>query len=387
MEREEFIALFLKYQHNECSKEEAERLIRHIQSGQDRQLVEELMGSLPQSDAEGGISRIPGVQESLQRVFIRVQQGKQLQPRNIRKIIGRWTSVAAALIIALSVFWYFGDESDGVVTIEAADIAPGGNRAMLTLANGRTIALSEAEDGIVVGDGQITYQDGVAAVVNLEGGQVDSPVMLTLTTPKGGTYQVTLPDGSKVWLNAASTLSYPSRFDGKARSVSLSGEGYFDVASNKSKPFRVTSRGQEVEVIGTQFNLSAYPDETETRTTLVEGAVRLGGGGSGVSLSPGEQGILTDGGIHVKTVDVSAYVGWKSGEFVFDGIELRDAMKQLSRWYDVEVVYEGAIPTTPFYGSFSRNSTLAETLNILKEANVNFSVQKAGSTNRLVVKP
>lgn len=393
MESEEFIALFLKYRDNRCNTEEVERLIRYIQSGRDRNLIEQLIGGLAQAEIGSETFETPGVRESLERVFSRVQQAKrekQLKPRGIRRMMVRWASVAAVFIAAVSVFWYFAGEdnvSPDTVNLKAADIAPGGNRATLTLADGRTIALSEAQAGIVMDDAQITYQDGSASVAVLEEGNTTEPVMLSLTTPKGGTYQVTLPDGSKVWLNAASTLTYPSHFGGKMRSVTLSGEGYFNVAKDEQKPFRVISRDQEVKVLGTQFNLSAYPDEAATKTTLVEGAVQLGGGDVDVRLSPGEQGILTNGKIQVATVDVATYVGWKNDEFVFNGIELRDAMKQLSRWYDVEVIYEGKIPPKQFYGSFSRNLTLGETLDILKEARVNFSVQKVGSVSRLVVTP
>lgn len=391
MESQEFITLFLKYRDNRCNAEEVERLITHIQSDRDRYLVEQLIGGLAQADIDNEIFETPGVRESLERVFNRVQQAKQEKQHKRRGIMmRRWASVAAVFIAAVSIFWYFASEDNvnpDPVNLKTVDVAPGGNRATLTLADGRTIALSEAQAGIVMDDARITYQDRSASVAVLEKRNMAEPIMLSLTTPKGGTYQVTLPDGSKVWLNAASTLTYPSHFNGKVRSVTLSGEGYFDVAKDESKPFRVISRDQEVEVLGTQFNLSAYPDEITTKTTLVEGAVQLGGGDVTIRLSPGEQGILANGKIQVETVDVAAYVGWKSGEFVFNGIELRDAMKQLSRWYDVEVVYEGKIPPKQFYGSFSRNLTLGETLNILKEARINFSVQKVGSTSRLVVKP
>ncbi len=394
MKREEFITLFLKYRNNLCNAEEAEKLIRYIKNGRNRQLVKELMDGLPQSDTDSETFEMSGIRESLDQVFNRVQQTKHNVPfqRHGHRIIAwQWASVAAALlIVGMSVLWYVAGkdvQQDTIVNLKTHDIDPGGNRATLTLADGQSIALSEAEAGIVVGAERITYQDGTAAVAVLEDKNTTKPKMLSLTTPRGGTYRVTLPDGTKVWLNAASTLSYPNRFVGNERRVTLSGEGYFEVVKDESKPFRVESRGQQVEVLGTQFNISAYPDEAATKTTLVEGAVRLGSNAADITLSPGEQGILYDGKIQVEAVNVATYVGWKNGEFVFNGIELHDAMMQLSRWYDLEVVYEGEISPTPFYGSFSRSSTLAKTLDILKEAKVNFSVQKIGSINRLVVRP
>ena len=386
MKREEFIALFHRYRSNQCSAEEAEQLIRYIQHGKDRHLMEKLMGQSEQEVLAGDASRIE-IQPLLDRVFLRIQQEKHIHPIQ-KNIHGRWRWVAAAAVLLVTVaaiFWHTFDDRGGmpqIVDLKTEDIAPGGNRAVLSLSDGRKITLNEAQSGIVVDAARITYEDGSVAALNAENTE-----MLALTTPKGGMYQITLADGTKVWLNAASNLIYPSEFTDNERRVVLSGEAYFDVVKDEGRPFRVESQGQVVEVLGTQFVISAYPEDGETKTTLVDGAVRLGTDSVSLRLRPGEQSTLYNGGFEVTAVDIAPYVGWKNGEFVFAGIELQDAMKQLSRWYDVEVVYEGHIPPTPFYGSFSRKLALSATLDILKEANVHFSVQRLGSTNRLIVRP
>lgn len=389
LNREELITLLHRYRTNQCTPEEAARLIGHIKSGRDQQLVETLLG---QVYADGPVSDVH-LGPSLDRVFRKVQEAKEnaAPPRaGIRKIAWTWAAAAAVVVGVSLAIWQWADPygvKPETAQLELTDIAPGGNRATLKLADGRTIDLSEVQQGIIVGDG-IRYLDGTQV---LENGKLkmenETLTFNSIATPKGGTYQVTLPDDTKVWLNAASTLTYPQQFGPHERRVILSGEAYFDVSPNKHKPFRVESRGQEIEVVGTAFNVSAYPDEEEAKTTLVEGAVRLAANRENVTLKPGQQGTLTTGTIRVEAVDVAPYVGWKDNEFVFDGIALPDAMKQLSRWYDMEVVYEGDIPVLPFYGSFSRLLPLSETLAILKEANVGFTMQKAGSVNRLVIHP
>ncbi len=391
----------------------------------DQHALEEIAQELFESDIQEARERLNKrlSEQLLQRIHQRIRKPRKLT----------WLPYAAAIIFALAVGIYVYQVSDKQLTVGnlvEADIQPGGNRATLTLADGRTIALSSEQSGIVVGD-DIKYLGGIEVLeqgarskeqgqhspFGMENGNHNTQYAI-LTTPKGGTYQLTLADGTKVWLNAASTLKYPERFDDKERVVELEGEAYFEVSyqlsavSNqllvdgrkqaesrqpiaKKVPFLVKTATQTVEVLGTQFNISAYDDDADTKTTLVEGKVHVTADGQGAAirntqyaiLSPGQQSIVNQENIHVNNVDVSGFIGWKSGDFVFNGTELRDAMKQLSRWYDVEVVYEGHIPRTPFYGSISRNYSLTKLLNVLKEGKVNFSIQQHGSTNRLIVKP
>jgi len=322
---------------------------------------------------------------------IRLHLERDFQAEKTTKIypVRKWLRYTAILVFILSTgLWLFRNQwlnqERADTKDQIADIAPGGNKAILMLADGRTINLSEAQAGIVVGDG-ITYADGSTL---LSGEDAPSQIQ-QLTTPKGGTYQVTLPEGTKVWLNSASTLTYPNRFADDERVVEIAGEAYFEVAKNHQKPFKVISKDQQLTVLGTAFNISAYSDETEVKTTLVEGSVRVTSAASypDAVLTVGQQSILSSAGITVDDVEVAPFIGWKDGYFLFNGTELRDAMKQLSRWYDVDVVYEGNIPKTPFFGKISRNDTLAEVLEILKEGKVNFRIEKQADTNRLIVMP
>src|SRR5690606_29570385 len=230
--------------------------------------------------------------------------------KNSRTTYRMWIAVAAAVMIFLTVsatiYLITRKESHPIklASTHRTDVAPGGNRATLTLADGRVITLDEAQDGIVIGGGEITYSDGnrLAGVVGNEAAR-RAMTFLTLSTPKGGTYQVTLSDGTKVWLNAESTLKYPADFSGAERTVTLIGEAYFSVVKDTKRPFKVITDGQEIEVLGTEFNVSAYPEESEIKTTLVVGKVRLSlaaevsGAASGNSqyleLVPGEQAIIS----------------------------------------------------------------------------------------------
>lgn len=392
MEKDELIALFYKYRHNQCSPEEVRELIRYLKSGNDQQFVKSLIGSVSEDEFLDVSNINPVIQESLDRVFIRIQQqkGKTTVIPLYRRLSVQWS--AAVLFIGLLVASLYmvrkAEPVSRVVNLEVEDIAPGGNRAQLVLSDGRVIPLSEAQSGIVISEDKITYEDGVdGAPLWSRSETTNDNAMLSITTPMGGTYRITLADGTHVWLNAASTLTYPIHFSKGERHVKLLGEGYFDVHPDAERPFRVESGDQVVEVLGTEFNVMAYPDEAEIKTTLVEGSVQLATGAGVTPLKPGEQSSLHEGKVKVEGVNVAPYIGWKENEFVFDGVELRDAMKRLGRWYDIDIVYEGEIPMTRFYGSFSRNLTLSVTLNILKEADINFSVHQTGAKKQLVIKP
>lgn len=306
--------------------------------------------------------------------------------------ITKWLPYAAAIVLAaIAATWSILDKkpNDELAIIDIQDIAPGGNRATLTLADGHTIDLSEAQYGIVVGDKGITYQDKPEEIVDLEEGIVNQ---LALTTPRGGTYQLTLSDGTVVWLNAASTLKYPSRFAGDERVVELEGEGYFEVAKS-TMPFKVKSAGQEVAVLGTTFNISAYSNQQETKTTLVEGRVKVTLLNSGTDnetgfsriLAPGQQATNSGSTLALHTVDTDSYTAWKDGYFNFDGITPAAAFTQLERWYDIDVVYQGKVPTMRFFGVFMRSKQLSSVLAMLKESGLEFKITQQGDKRQLLV--
>ncbi|MNJ95533.1 fec operon regulator FecR [compost metagenome] len=290
-------------------------------------------------------------------------------------------AVAASIAIACTIGGYYYFLSEHSVNqrsfVLASNILPGKNAATLTLANGKKIALAEAhngelseEAGVVItktSDGQIIYE--IKDKGNRSGSKTN-----TLATARGETYQVRLPDGSMVWINAATTLTYPASFTSlKTRTVELNGEAYFEVSKDKSHPFIVKTAKQEVVVLGTHFNVNSYVDEGQTLTTLLEGSVKINGE---TLLKPGEQAQLSDNGsIKVTAANIEEAIGWKNGFFLFDKDDLPAVMRQISRWYDVSVKYEGEIPKASFDGKVYRNLNLSKVLEVLKYANVKFRLE------------
>lgn len=279
---------------------------------------------------------------------------------------------AAVLIMGLLIFFYKPTSVEQrTIATQQDSIVPGKNRATLLLETGQEIALSDLHKGIVVGD-SIKYEDG-EVVSPAIGGQ-----MLTLKTPRGGQYALTLPDGTQVWLNAGSSLRYPSHFGKQERRVFLEGEAYFDVAKAVSVdrtgvshklPFRVQAGTQTVDVLGTQFNVSAYADDNKILTTLVEGKVKVSLNGvehrkdaTYHEINPGQQAVLQSHDFQVNRVDVRLFTAWKDGKFVFEQEPLENILKMLARWYDVEIMYQGDASSVTFTGSMSRYEHISEIL-------------------------
>ncbi|MBB6126794.1 FecR family protein [Mucilaginibacter lappiensis] len=261
------------------------------------------------------------------------------------------------------------------------DVMPGGNRALLTLANGKTIYLDNAQNGVLAKegntqinkthDGQLVYEGGK------DGAATGAIPMNTIATPRGGQYQLVLNDGSKVWLNSASSLSFPAEFTGKTREVEITGEAYFEVAKNAAMPFRVKTNHTVIEVLGTHFNTMAYNDEAVMKTTLLEGSVKISNNNYTSILKPGQQASLNQTG-EIRVVDdadADESVAWKDGLFQFTDASIQSIMRQAARWYDVEVSYEGKIPVREFTGRISRNVKASELLGMLKYEGVNFKIE------------
>jgi len=306
-----------------------------------------------------------------------------------RKVIRLWPRIAAAAAVLLVLFsaglFYVNrtvsSNADSVVMTK--DIGPGKVGATLTLASGKRIRLAD------VASGQIASESGMVVVKKADGrleyqviGAANNPKQLnTLSTSKGETYSVVLPDGSKVWMNAASSLTYSASLlsTGK-RSVLLSGEAYFEVAKDKAHPFVVTSAAQEVEVLGTHFNVNAYGDETQVRTTLLEGSIKVAitGSSSMAVLKPDQQAVVSSGSlIKVEDVIAEASVDWKEGTFNFKKEELPSIMRKVARWYDVEVVYQGIeVQGQTYSGYVSRSENVSKVLKILaKISGLKFKVE------------
>jgi transmembrane sensor len=290
-----------------------------------------------------------------------------------------WLRVAAAasiigLILLGTFFWFNRAEQWEVAQTEVKkngyknDVMPGDNKAVLTLSDGSTIVLDDAQNGT------LTHQ-GATKVVKLDGKLAYDPagtgstevVYNTISTPRGGQYQIELTDGSLVWLNAASSLRFPTAFVGKDRRVEITGEAYFEVAKNKSMPFIVSVERSEIQVLGTHFNVMAYKEESNIKTTLLEGSIKFVHGNNSSLIKPGQQTQLNNSG-QIKVlddIDVDAVIAWKNGNFDFDGVDIETVMRQLSRWYNVEVEYNKK-PDVLFYAEIPRNTKLSEVLHALE---------------------
>lgn len=305
--------------------------------------------------------------------------------RNFRSF-RKWIPYAAALLIAtLTVSWYFLTKQPSQVAAivsrpPALGILPDDNQATLTLPDGRTITLDEARNGIIVGIKGITYNDGnpLTNLGDIPKGSSQA-ALLALRTPNGKTYQIVLPDGSRVWLNAASTLKYPSQFTAQAREVELIGEGYFEIVKDPQRPFTVTSGDHQIRVLGTQFNVNAYPDEKELVATLVEGSVDVLNTHSKTShlLKPGQQARLHQDAIEITDVNVSYYTSWKDGRFTFNREKLPVILRQIERWYDIKFINDATNLDIQLWGTLSREVTLSELLKVL-EMNTGMKFKQEG---------
>jgi len=295
--------------------------------------------------------------------------------------------VAAALVIGFGVYWwasYRGSrelaQGEKAAQMQLADIAPGGNKAILTLGDGSSITLDSAGNGLVASQGGTSVtQSGKGQLVYKSGGKAENvPVFNTVTTPKGGQFHIVLPDGTGVWLNAASSLRFPTAFTGKQRNVEITGEVYFEVAHNKQMPFVVKNGATEITVLGTHFNVMAYDDEKIMRTTLFEGAVKVTRGGKEALLAPGQQARISPATGSLRVVDhadTEKELSWKNGYFQFEDESLESIMRQVSRWYDVEVRYEGNSRGENFTGRLPRNSNVSSVMKILSLSGVKFRIE------------
>ncbi|MBN9383881.1 MAG: FecR domain-containing protein [Chitinophagaceae bacterium] len=288
-----------------------------------------------------------------------------------------WWSAAAVLLLLIAggyILFSGGKDSRQTAASAAMPIAPGRNKAWLTLANGTHVILDDAGSGNIASQGGVNViklDSGLLAYRRDAGGDA-GVVFNTITTPRGGQYQLILQDGTHVWLNAASSLRFPTAFAGKDRQVELTGEGYFEVKHIASRPFRVKVGQQLVEDIGTAFNINAYTDEDMARTSLIEGAVKVSvssdAAGAGVMLKPGQQAQFPGGkSLSVaNNVDIEQVVAWKNGQIAFTNADFSSLMRQISRWYDIDVHYTGAVPKKRFFGLLDRNVYLSAILEYLQ---------------------
>ena len=350
-----------------------ERLLHEMESeGQSHQLMDASFGDIPPVDAEETQAYI---YERIKQQYLReVAQGSEAAPISRVHLLHRWGWAAAVLILVLGAGTYFflqKTPAPPVARVQPVnDATPGTNKAILTLADGSKVTLDSAGNQIIQLGTTAIQQQGGQLQYSAQGGET-SVSYNTLTTPRGGQFQVKLPDGTKVWLNAASTLRYPTAFTGKERKVEINGEAYFEIAKNAAMPFIVdilSGQGEKegtVQVIGTHFNINAYSDEATIKTTLLEGAVRILKNGSISMLFPGQQAVIDGESLHViKESNTDEAVAWKNGIFNFEENDIQSVMRQIARWYDVDIKYEN-ISTAHFMGTISRNVNMSEVLNMI----------------------
>lgn len=287
-------------------------------------------------------------------------------------------AAAAIVVIGLSIFLYtFRSGSNKETT--AHDILPAGNHGTLTLADGTIVDLDTAALGLLTqqyGTNINKSESGVISYhIDEDKTQLDIAATNTITTPRGGYYKVILPDSSCVWVNAASSLRFPTRFAEDERRVELAGEAYFEVAKNTKKPFIVKSGQQQIQVLGTEFNARSYKGEP-TVTTLISGKVKVNHYSLNKILQPGQQAISSAAGMELKTVDIEDFVGWKNNVFIFHRRNLREIMHEMERWYDVEAEIPAKESNELFYAEIPRNIKLSEALKMLEgTSDIRFKIE------------
>jgi hypothetical protein len=309
----------------------------------------------------------------------------------------RWISIAASILLFISIGSYFYIHKK--VTPEQLtqnrllkNNIQSSNKATLTLANGKKIVLDDARNGKLAIQGSVAItktNNGLIiydATDRISSTASAGPIAYnTVTTPKGGQYQVILPDGSFVMLDAASSITYPSAFTGNKREVILTGEAYFEVAKDRTKPFRVNvDNKQQIEVLGTHFNIQAYPDDSNIKTTLLEGSVKLLYNNKQAILRPGQMAINDVGkSFLIKEADIYEVMAWKNNLFIFNNENIKSIMKRLARWYDIDVVFDGDMEKVNFYGNYSRAKNLS---NLLKYIELTEKVHFKIEGRRVIVK-
>ncbi|MCS4228845.1 FecR family protein [Sphingobacterium sp. BIGb0165] len=371
-----------QYIHGELSEENSRAFLSYIKSGEDRILLQELIQEVLDDPVDQILLQDPELllvlDNTWEQLHLQINKPKA-------KSLWSWKRIAAvaATVIGISFagWWFFDGVSDSVNQQSKQElISPGKQSATLTLANGDQIRLQETMNGQIAdemgikisksNDGQLIYEVGKNA-----GGGAGNHI---LSTTKGETYRIKLPDGTQVWLNAASALKYPMQFAHKGkREVELVGEAYFEVAKDPKHPFIVNTSGQQIKVLGTHFNVNSYTDEPALRTTLLEGSVEVSSSNQKLRLLPGQQSSLNaNGTLKLQQVDTAPIIAWTNHEFMFDEDDIESVMRKIARWYNVDVIYQGKKTTEKFGGGISRFDNVKQVLNLLENTGaVHFRIE------------
>ncbi|MET0464596.1 MAG: FecR domain-containing protein [Chitinophagaceae bacterium] len=390
MDKKHYDELFARLLEGKLSAQETEDLLKWLQHEENKgEVSDSILSAFQQSAPLQEVS--PEIRQRLQaRLPLIIQEGNARRGFRSKIVPRPWFRYAAAAmligIVGFSIYQFLPRSADKIqtpapATIASTDIAPGHEGAVLTLADGRKILLDS------LGNGIITSTEG--AEVKLADGQLiydnvsDSPTASyynTISTPKGRFFQIVLPDQTKVWLNAASSLRYPTAFAANERRVEIDGEAYFEVAKNPTAPFIVKVNDEtSVRVLGTHFNINAYTNEEEIRTTLLEGSVQVSGKSNQATIRPGQQAKISrnsDNTVRIaESVNIDKVMAWKNGSFNFEDATLEEVMHQLERWYDIDVVYEQGVPKIEFVGKMGRDLSLKSVLRGLELSKVRFKLE------------
>ncbi|RFS18761.1 DUF4974 domain-containing protein [Chitinophaga silvatica] len=374
MEKEEIIYLIKGYANNSLNEAELQTFFNEVIKEENKELYQEVAATLLE---EAPV--LDSFDEKLWPLFERVLQVdrpaiKEEVPK-VNHFLRKWGwAAAAAVIFCIGLGAYFLTANRNIAPVALkTEITPGKNGAILMLADGSKVVLDSLGNGIVASqngaqvalkNGELTYDQ----VGNVSGEMVYN----TMTTPKGREFRITLPDGTQVWLNSASSIRYPTIFTGAERKVEVNGEAYFEVTKNEKQPFRVIVNNRvEIEVLGTHFNVNAYRNEEIIKTTLLEGSVRV----NGIVIRPGQQAQVAESVYVVSNPDIDKVMAWKNGLFYFEGSTLAEIMRQVERWYDIEVVYENGIPVREFEGKMTRGVSLDGLLMVLQKLGVHYRLE------------
>lgn len=352
-------------------------------------LVQEYL-SLSENAGSLYISEQSALVNQIEKALAQYELNHGEKSRRPNRLLGQrfwYSSAAAVLILMATSIWILvprlntqrmpvalNEQKPAATNV----VVPGSNKATLVLADGSSVKLDDSRNGKVAAQGgTIISKLGNGQLVYKSNTKSNEIFYNTLTTPKGGQFQLTLPDGSNVWLNSSSSIRYPTAFAGTDRSVQVTGEAYFEITHNPEQPFLVNMEEMQIRVLGTHFNINAYSDEPSTRTTLLQGSVSISNAGTTSILQPGQQAqISKSGGMKLLAdVDLEEVTAWKNGYFSFSKADLQTVMRQLARWYDVDVTYEGAVPDRAFGGKISRDADITEVLRILRETKVHFRIE------------
>ncbi|RBL90229.1 FecR family protein [Chitinophaga flava] len=314
--------------------------------------------------------------------------GLREMPPAVHRIhfIRRWGWAAAVLAGLLTLgTYYFIDhrkEPSGNTIAKISDVRPGSSKAILTLADGSHITLDSTGNQVILQGTAAVHQQNGSLQYEVKG-QETGVGYNQLSTPRQGQFRLVLADGTKVWLNAASSIRYPTAFTGKERNVEVTGEAYFEVAANAHQPFIVTVNNTAIQVLGTSFNINAYPEEGHTSATLVSGLIKVNTGQESLLLQPGKTAaVMPNGSTTVSTANLKAVMAWKDGFFWFENADIKTVMRQLARWYNIEVEFRGAVPKTTFSGEIERSLTLEQVLQGLGSNELHYIF---GNGNKLII--